>query len=58
VIGALTLAYEAVLREAGRNQTLGHAFGSMRLAINSLDKLGDTLSEAESVRGWKPRQTA
>lgn len=48
-IGALTLAYEAVNREAGTNQTLGHAFGCMRLAIESLDTLRDTLSEAESV---------
>jgi hypothetical protein len=46
-IGALTLAYEAVNSEAGTNQTLGHAFGCMRLAIDSLDTLRDTLSEAE-----------
>ncbi len=48
-IGALTLAYEVVCREAGRNQMLSHAFCSMRLAINSLDVLRDTLSEAQSV---------
>ena len=48
-IGALTLAYEVVSREAGRNQMLAHAFCSMKLAINSLDELRDTLSEAESV---------
>ncbi|HEV7611430.1 MAG TPA: hypothetical protein VGO37_06115 [Steroidobacteraceae bacterium] len=48
-IGALTLAYEAVNREAGTNQTLGHAFGCIRLAIESLDTLRDTLSEAASA---------
>jgi hypothetical protein len=48
-IGALTFAYEAVCHEAGRNQTLAHAFCCMRLVINSLDNLRDTLSEAESV---------
>jgi hypothetical protein len=48
-IGALTLAYEAVFHEAEGNQMLAHAFGCMRLAIESLDVLRDTLSEAESV---------
>jgi hypothetical protein len=48
-IGALTLAYEAVLREAGTNQTLSHAFGCIRQSIVSLDTLRDTLSEAKSV---------
>jgi hypothetical protein len=32
-IGALTLAYDAMCREAGRNETLAHAFCSMRLVI-------------------------
>lgn len=48
-IGALTLAYEAVFSEAGTNETLSHAFGCIRLAIQSLDTLRDTLSEAESA---------
>jgi hypothetical protein len=48
-IGALTLAFETVLREAGTNEALSHAFGCMRLVIESLDKLRDRLSEAESV---------
>jgi hypothetical protein len=48
-IGALTLAFEAVCREAGTNQTLAHAFGCIRQSIASLDTLRDTLSEAESA---------
>jgi hypothetical protein len=48
-IGALTLAEEAVFREARRSDTLSHAFGCMRLALKSLDALRDTLSEAKSV---------
>jgi hypothetical protein len=48
-IGALTLAYEAVSAETGTNQTLGHAFCAMALAIKTLDVLRDTLSEAKSV---------
>ena len=48
-IGALTLAYEAVLREAEGNQTLAHTFGCMNLAIERLDTLRDTLAEAKSV---------
>ncbi|MDB6083720.1 MAG: hypothetical protein JWN43_1601 [Gammaproteobacteria bacterium] len=48
-IGALTFAYEAVCQEAGRNQTLAHAFCCMRLVINCLDNLRDTMSEAEAV---------
>ena len=48
-IGALTLAYEAVLQEAGSDLTLTHAYGCMRLAIESLDALRDTLSEAKTA---------
>ncbi len=48
-IGALTLGYEAVNLEAGTNETLSHAFGCIRLAIQSLDTLRDTLSDAKSV---------
>jgi hypothetical protein len=48
-IGALSLAYDAVIREAGANQTLAHAFGSMRLSINCLNNLRGTLLEAEAV---------
>lgn len=55
-IGALTLAYEAVFHESGTNQTLAHAFGCIRLAIESLDTLRDTLSEAESVEVAMPKQ--
>ncbi|HMH29058.1 MAG TPA: hypothetical protein VK580_10760 [Steroidobacteraceae bacterium] len=45
-IGALTLAHDAVFKEAGMNQTLAHAFSTMRLAINKLDELRDTISDA------------
>jgi len=48
-IGALTLAYEVVCHEAGRNRMLAHVFCSMRLAIDRLEELRDTLSEAQSV---------
>ena len=48
-IGALTLAYEVVLNESGTNQMLSHAFCSMKLAIDRLDELRETLAEAKSV---------
>ena len=48
-IGALTLAFEAVCQEAGTNETLSHAFGCMRLVIESLGQLRDKLSEAPAA---------
>ena len=48
-IGALNLAFDAVLGEAGPNQTLSCAFSCMALAIKSLKDLRGTMAAAKNA---------